>query len=130
MVALFDAVFIGLALAIIGVPAAVPLAVLTFFGAYVPFAGAVVTGLAAVLVALVTLGVTAAVLVAIAVIVVQQLESNVLHPVVVARAVSLHPVAILLAVTTGAVVAGIVGAILAAPVTAVAAQAGAYLRER
>lgn len=130
VVALFDAVFIGLALVIIGVPAALPLAVLTFFGAYVPFAGAVVTGLAAVLVALVTLGVTAAVLVAIAVLVVQQLESNVLHPVVVARAVSLHPVAILLAVTTGAVVAGIVGAILAAPVTAVAAQAGAYLRER
>ncbi len=53
-----------------------------------------------------------------------------LHPVVVARAVSLHPVAILLAVTTGAVVAGIIGAILAIPVTAVAAHAGAYLRER
>lgn len=95
-----------------------------------PFAGAVLTGLAAVLVALVTLGTTAAALVAVAVLVVQQVESNVLHPVVVARAVSLHPVAILLAVTTGAVVAGIIGAIVAVPVTAVVAQAGAYLRER
>jgi len=130
VVALFDAVLIGLALAIIGVPAALPLAVLTFFGAYIPFVGAVLTGLAAVLVALVTLGTTAAALVAVAVLVVQQVESNVLHPVVVARAVSLHPVAILLAVTTGAVVAGIIGAIVAVPVTAVVAQAGAYLRER
>ncbi|MDQ3769654.1 MAG: AI-2E family transporter [Actinomycetota bacterium] len=68
-------------------------------------------------------GTTAAVLVAVAVLVVQQVESNVLHPVVVAHAVSLHPVAILLAVTTGAVVAGIIGAVLAAPLTAVAGQA-------
>jgi predicted PurR-regulated permease PerM len=129
LVALFDAAFIGLALVVLGVPAALPLAVLTFLGAYIPIAGAVLTGVAAVLVALVADGLVTAGLVAAAVIVVQQIESNLLHPVVVGRAVALHPVATLLALTTGGVVAGVVGAILAVPLAAVAAQAGGYLRE-
>ena len=129
-VALFDSVFIGLALALIGVPAALPLAVFTFFGAYIPIAGALITGIAAVLVALVAEGVTTAALVALAVLVVQQVESNALQPFVVGRAVALHPVVILLAVTTGAILGGVAGAIVAVPVTAVAARVGGYLRER
>jgi putative heme transporter len=100
IVALFDALFIGLALVLLGVPAALPLAVLTFLGAYIPIVGAVVTGIAAVLVALVADGVGTAAMVAAAVIFVQQVESNVLQPVVVGRAVELHPVVILLAVTS------------------------------
>lgn len=130
LVALFDAVFIGVALVILGVPAALPLAVLTFFGAYIPIAGAVITGLAAVLVALVANGPLIAGAVAAAVLVVQQVESNVLHPVVVGRAVALHPLATLLAVAAGALIAGIPGAIVAVPITAVAARAASYLRGR
>ncbi|HWC33127.1 MAG TPA: AI-2E family transporter, partial [Actinomycetota bacterium] len=130
VVALFDSVFIGLVLVIIGVPAALPLAVFTFFGAYIPIAGALITGIAAVLVALVAEGVTTAAIVALAVLVVQQVESNLLQPFVVGRAVAVHPLAILLAVTAGAVLGGVAGAIVAVPVTAVGARVGGYLRER
>ena len=130
VVALFDSVFIGLALVIIGVPAALPLAVFTFFGAYIPIAGALITGLAAVLVALVSDGVATAAIVALAVLVVQQVESSVLQPFVVGRTVAVHPLAILLAVTAGAILGGVAGAIVAVPLTAVAARVGGYVRER
>lgn len=130
IVALFDAVLIGLALVIIGVPFVIPLALLTFFGAFVPVIGATVTGLAAVLVALVANGPVAALLVLAAIIAVQQFEGNVLEPVVVGRAVDAHPIAILLGVTAGAVTAGIIGAMVAAPAVAVATAALAFMRER
>ncbi len=130
VVALFDSTFIGIALVIIGVPAALPIAVLTFFGAYIPIAGAIATGLIAVAVALIALGLLPALVTLAAVIAVQQIESNVLHPVVVGRAVSVHPVAILLAVTCGALIAGIIGALVAVPLTAVGTRIGEYLRER
>ena len=130
IVATFDSVFIGLSLVFLGVPAAVPLAVFTFFGAYVPIAGALVTGMAAVLVALVAEGAVTALLTLAAVLAVQQIESNLLQPVVVGRAVQVHPVAILLAVTSGAVLAGIVGALVAVPIVAVASRVIGYLRER
>ena len=123
IIALFDATLIGIGLWALGIPLALPLAVLTFFGAYVPVAGAVVAGLAAALVALVAEGLVAALLVSALVLVVQQLESNVLQPVVLGRAVSLHPIAVALSITAGAVVGGIVGAILAVPTVAVAAAA-------
>jgi putative heme transporter len=129
VVALFDAVFIGLALVLLGVPAALPLAVLTFFGAYIPIVGAFVTGIAAVLMALVSDGLGTAALVAAAVFFVQQVESNVLQPVVVGRAVKLHPVVILVAVTAGGLLAGILGALVAAPVAAVAARVLDFVRE-
>jgi putative heme transporter len=118
LVALFDAVFIGLALVVIGVPFALPLAVLTFITAYVPIVGATVAGAAATLVALVAGGVEDALLVLAAVVVVQQVESQLLSPVVVGRAVRLHPAVVLLAVTAGAIVYGVVGAALAAPLAA------------
>lgn len=130
IIALFDAVLIGLALVVLGVPAALPLAVLVFFGAYVPLAGAVITGLAAVLVALVAEGVVTAAVVLGVVVAIQQLEGNVLEPVVMSRAVHVHPVVVLAAVAAGGVVAGIPGAFVAVPLTAVAARVGGYLRER
>jgi len=130
IVALFDAVLIGLALVVIGVPLALPLAVLTFFSAFVPVIGATLTGLLAVLVALVAKGVVAALLTLAAIVAVQQLEGNVLQPVVLGRAIRVHPIAILLGVTAGAVLAGIIGAMIAAPLVAVGAAILRYLREQ
>ncbi|MDP9400804.1 MAG: AI-2E family transporter [Actinomycetota bacterium] len=127
-VACVDAVFIGLALAIIGVPLVIPLAVLTFLAAFIPFVGAVVAGAAAALVALVSNGPIDALLVVGAVLLVQQIEGNLLYPVVVGRSLELHPVAILLAVGVGSVVAGILGAFIAVPIVAVLAAAIPVLR--
>lgn len=128
--ALFDAVFIGLALLLIGVPAVLPLALLTFFSAYVPVAGAVLAGFVAVLVALASEGIEAAMLVLAAVIAVQQIEGNVMQPFLVGSAVGVHPIPILLAVTAGAILGGIVGAVIATPILAVATRIGGYLREQ
>jgi predicted PurR-regulated permease PerM len=130
VIALVDAVLIGIALLIIGVPLVLPLTVLTFFGAFFPLVGAVIAGAIAALVALVSTGPLDALLVVAAVTVIQQVEGDVLQPVVLGRAVKLHPVAILLALTAGAVVAGIAGAFLAVPVTAVATAIGRYTKEQ
>jgi putative heme transporter len=130
IVALADSIFIGIALVILDVPGALALAVLIFFGAYIPIAGAVVTGALAVLVALIAVGLVTALLVLAAVIIVQQAESNLLHPYVVGRAVRVHPVAILLGVTAGAVLGGVIGAFVAVPIVAVAARIGGYIREQ
>jgi putative heme transporter len=115
-VAFIDAVGIGLALWLIGVPLALPLAALTFVLAFVPIVGAVAAGAAAALVALAFEGVGAALLVVVAVLVVQQLESNVLYPVIVGKTLKLHPVVVLLAVAIGGVLYGIPGAALAVPI--------------
>ncbi|MBW3592311.1 MAG: AI-2E family transporter [Actinobacteria bacterium] len=128
IVALVDAIFIGLALWLIGVPLVLPLAVLTFVGGFFPIVGAFAAGAAAALVALVTKGVTAALLVVAATIAVQQIEGNLLQPFIVGRAVQLHPIAVLLAVAAGAVVWGVPGAIIAVPLVAVIAQSASYLR--
>lgn len=130
LVALFDAVFIGLALVIIGTPLVLPLVVLTFFGAFIPIIGAFAAGAAAVLVALVFQGFTEALIVLAAIVVVQQIESNVFAPVIVGRSVNVHPLAILLAVTIGVTLGGIIGALVAAPLLAVGSTILAYLRER
>jgi predicted PurR-regulated permease PerM len=129
MVALFDAILIGLALVILGVPLALPIAVLTFFGAFVPIIGAFVTGFIAVLIALVAEGLFTALLALAAIVFVQQVESNFFQPVVVGRAIRVHPLAILLGVTAGAVLAGIIGAMIAAPLVAVSAAVLSYMRE-
>jgi predicted PurR-regulated permease PerM len=99
-----------------GVPLVLPLAGLVFLGAFVPVIGAFVTGIVAVLVALVSQGVVVALIVTAVVIVVQQLEGNVFEPLLMSRAVSLHPVAVILGVAIGAELAGVVGALLAVPV--------------
>ncbi len=130
VVATVDAVFIGLALALIGVPLVVPLAVLTFFAAFIPLVGAVTAGAAAAMVALVSEGVVDALLVVAAVTLVQQLEGDLLYPVVVGRTVALHPVVILLAVTVGAVLGGIIGAFIAVPLVAIVAAVVPIARGR
>lgn len=124
LVALIDAVFIGVGLAVLGVPLVLPLALLVFLGAFIPVVGAFIAGLLAVLVALADGGLITA-LIALAVVVgVQQLEGNVLQPMIMRRAIALHPVVVLLALAAGASLAGIVGAFLSLPVAAVAAAVG------
>lgn len=129
-IALIDAVGIGIGLLVLGVPLVLPLAVLVFLGAFLPVIGAFIAGLVAVLVALGTGGVTSALLVLALIVGVQQLEGNVLQPVVMRRTVFLHPVVVLAALGAGAAIAGIVGAFLAVPVTAVAVAVGNELRLR
>ncbi|MDA0251080.1 MAG: AI-2E family transporter [Actinomycetota bacterium] len=118
LVALVDAIGIGTGLAIMGVPLALPLASLVFLGAFIPLVGAVLSGFLAVVVALLAKGFFYALLTFGLVIAVQQLEAHVLQPLVMGRAVSIHPLAIVLALATGAVLAGIIGALLAVPVLA------------
>jgi predicted PurR-regulated permease PerM len=118
LVALVDAVGIGTGLAIMGVPLALPLASLVFLGAFVPLIGAVLTGFLAVVVALLAKGFVYALITLGLIIAVQQLEAHVLQPVLMGRAVSIHPLAIVLAIATGAVLAGIIGALLSVPVLA------------
>jgi putative heme transporter len=129
-VATIDAVLIGAALLIVGVPVAMPLIVLTFIAAFFPIVGAFVAGAAAVLVALVANGVAAALVMLAVIVAVQQLEGNVFYPVVVGRKLKLHPIGILLALTAGGVLAGVVGAFLAVPVAAVTAAVLDFNRER
>ena len=128
LVATVDAVFIGLGMAAVGMPLVLPLAVLTFVAAFVPIVGAVVAGAAAVLIALVSNGVGAALVVLAIVLLVQQLEGNVLYPMIMHRTMEMHPVATLLAVGTGGVLAGIIGALVAIPLTAVVATTLPILR--
>jgi predicted PurR-regulated permease PerM len=128
VVAVVDGVLIGLALVLIGVPLVLPLVVITFLGAFFPLIGAVVAGALAVLVALVSNGAGAAGLVLLAVIAVQQIEGNVLYPFLVGGSLKLHPLLILLALTAGTALAGVVGALLAVPVAAVAVGAASYMR--
>ena len=100
-------------------PLALPLILLTFIAAFVPIIGATVAGAAAVLVALVANGPTDALIILAAVIIVQQTEGNLLEPLVMGRAVRLHPAVILIAVAAGTVLAGVAGAIVAVPLVAV-----------
>ncbi|WP_253777223.1 AI-2E family transporter [Goodfellowiella coeruleoviolacea] len=119
VVAVVDAVGIGIGIAIVGVPLAVPLAALVFLGAFVPIVGAVLTGTVAVLVALVANGLVPALIVLAIVVGVMQLEGHVLQPLLLGRAVKLHPLAVVLAIAVGMVVSGIAGALLAVPLLAV-----------
>lgn len=130
LVGLVDAVFIGLGLLVVGVPLVLPLAVLTFFGAFVPIIGAFVAGAFAVLIALVSNGLTAALWILAVVLLVQQLEGNVLQPIIQGRGLDLHAGVVILAVTAGSSLAGIIGAFLAVPVTALVAVAYRYARDQ
>lgn len=118
-VAVVDGVLIGIGLSILGVPLALPLATLVFLGAFVPILGAVVSGLVAILVALVVQGPVVALIVLALLVAIMQLEGHVLQPLLLGRAVKLHPLAVVLAIGTGLVVAGIAGALLAVPLLAV-----------
>ena len=129
-VGLADAVGIGVGLAVLGVPLAFPLAVLTFVGAFVPIVGAFITGILAVLVALVTQGTTTALLVIGLVVLVQQLESIVLSPLLMGRSLALHPALVIVAVSAGGTIAGVAGAFLAVPALAVATTLARYAKEQ
>ncbi|MFF9912640.1 AI-2E family transporter [Streptomyces sp. NPDC013457] len=129
-VGLLDAVFIGLGLWVLGVPLVLPLAVLTFVSAFVPIVGALFAGLVAVLIALVSNGPTDALIVLAIIVVVQQLEGNVFQPMIQSRGLGLHAGVVLLAVTLGGSLAGIVGSLLAVPVAALIAVVWNYLREQ
>ena len=103
----------------LGIPLAVPLAALVFLGAFIPIIGAVVAGGVAVMIALVAQGLVSALIVLGVVIAVMQLESHVLQPLLLGRAVKLHPLAVVLSIATGLLVGGIAGALLAVPLLAV-----------
>jgi predicted PurR-regulated permease PerM len=119
IIALIDATAIGIALLVLQVPLAVPLAMIVFLGAFIPLVGATVAGVLAVLVALVANGPIVAVIVAAVVIAVNQLENHLLQPVVMAKSLKLHALVILFALTAGTILAGIIGAVLAVPLAAV-----------
>ncbi|WP_306318017.1 MULTISPECIES: AI-2E family transporter [unclassified Streptomyces] len=128
IVALIDAIFIGLGIFFLGVPMAVPLAVFIFLFAFIPLVGAVVSGALAVVVALVTQGVFVAVMTLAVVLAVQQIEGHILQPFILGRAVRVHPLAVVLAVAAGGMVSGIGGAVVAVPLVAVTNTVVGYLR--
>ncbi|HUE33745.1 MAG TPA: AI-2E family transporter [Mycobacterium sp.] len=118
LVALTDAAGVGTGLAIMGIPLALPLASLVFLGAFIPLVGAVIAGFLAVVVALLAKGIVYALITLGLLVAVNQLEAHLLQPLVMGRAVSIHPLAVVLAISTGGVLAGIVGALLAVPTVA------------
>jgi len=130
LVSAVDAVLIGIGLVVLQVPLAFALAVLTFFGGFIPIVGAFAVGALAVLVALVAQGPMTALVVLVLIVAVQQIEGNVLQPFLQGRSMELHAGVILLAVAVGSTVFGIVGAFLAVPVAAVGAVILRYLSEQ
>jgi len=128
IVALADAVSVTIVLLLVRVPLAVPLGVLVFLGAFVPLVGLTVVGTLCVLVTLIAHGLGAALVVLIAIVLLVQAEGHLLHPLIMSRAVRIHPLAVVLAVTAGTLVAGIEGAIIAVPLAAVVNSIGGYLR--
>lgn len=118
LVAFVDAVGIGLGAALLGVPLAIPIGVLVFLGSFVPVIGAVVTGALAVFIALVYNGPLIALIMLIVVLAVQQIEGHILQPLVMGTAVKVHPLAVVLAVAGGSIIAGIAGAFFAVPFVA------------
>ncbi|MGW8657727.1 AI-2E family transporter [Streptomyces diastaticus] len=130
LVGLIDAVFIGIGLWILGIPLVLPLSVVTFVGAFVPIIGAFFAGFVAVLIALVSNGLTDALIVLALIIVVQQLEGNVFQPMIQSRGLGLHAAVVLLAVTLGGSLAGIVGSLLAVPAAALIGVVWGYVREQ
>lgn len=129
LVGLIDAVLIGVGLAIVGVPLALPLAVLTFVAAFAPVVGAIVVGALAVLVALVTQGYVAALIVFAIVLVVQQLEGNVFLPFLQGRTLNLHAGVVLLSIVLGSTLFGVAGAFLSVPTVALVAVVLRYVNE-
>jgi predicted PurR-regulated permease PerM len=126
-VAFVDAVGIGAGAAILGVPLALPLAVIVFLFSFIPIVGATLSGLIAVLIALVAKGPVTALILLGVVLLVQQLEGHVLQPLLLGRAVKVHPLAIVFSIATGTLLAGIIGALLAVPIVAVISTVSGYL---
>jgi predicted PurR-regulated permease PerM len=127
IVALVDGIGVGVGAAILGVPLALPLGVVVFIGAFVPIVGALVSGGVAVLVALVAVGSVKALIMLGIVVLVQQVEAHGLQPFLLGHAVRVHPLGVILAITAGVLLAGIVGALFAVPLVAVVNVVGTYL---
>ena len=127
---LIDGILIAVALLLLGVPLVLPLAVLTFLGGFFPLVGATLAGLIAAMVALVDGGFTTALLVVGATILIQQIEGNLLQPLILERAVRLHPLVTVVAVGAGLLVGGLLGAFLSVPLVAIGAQTANYYRVR
>ncbi|MET8427369.1 AI-2E family transporter [Nocardia sp. NPDC004860] len=119
MVAAVDAIGIGAGLAILNVPLALPLASLVFIGAFIPIVGSFIAGSVAVFIALMTKGIVTALIVLGITVAVMQLEGHVLQPLLMGRAVRIHPLAVVLAIAAGVVLAGLAGGLLAVPFVAV-----------
>ena len=119
IIAMIDAIGISAVAAILGVPFAAGIAVIVFFGAFIPIIGATVSGAVAVLLALVALGPIKALIMLAGIIAVQQIEAHVLQPLIMGKQVRLHPLAIIIAIAAGVSVAGVVGGVIAVPVAAV-----------
>ena len=130
LVASIDAVGIGLGAALLGVPLAIPVAVLVFLGSFIPIVGAVLTGAVAVFLALVYNGPLIAVLMLVVVLGVQQLEGHVLQPILMGAAVKVHPLGVVLVVAGGALVGGIPGALFAVPLAAFVNVFAVYIGSR
>ena len=128
--AFVDALGIGLGAWLLGVPLAMPLGVLVFLGSFIPIVGAVLTGAVAVLLALVANDWANALLMLAVVLGVQQLESNVLQPLIMGKAVNLHPLAVFLAVAAGTATMGLIGAVFAVPVMAFINEFVKYLSRK
>ncbi|GAB2703979.1 AI-2E family transporter [Kitasatospora kifunensis] len=129
-VAFIDALCIGIGIQLLGVPLAMPLAVIIFLGAFVPLIGAMVTGTLAVLVALVTKDVYTAGMVLVVLVAVQNLEGHLLQPLILGRAVRVHPLGVVLGVASGSIIGGIAGAIVAVPLIAVTNTVISHQRRR
>ncbi|MFJ3789316.1 AI-2E family transporter [Kitasatospora sp. NPDC090091] len=129
-VAFIDAVCIGVGIQLLGVPMALPLAVIIFLGAFVPLVGALVTGTVAVLIALVTTTPFTALMVLVVLIAVQQIEGHVLQPLILGRAVRVHPLGVVLGVAAGSIIGGIGGAVVSVPLIAVTNTVVTHLRRR
>ncbi|MBB3677803.1 putative PurR-regulated permease PerM [Modestobacter versicolor] len=129
-VAAFDAVFIGVGLLFLGTPLVVPLAALVFLGAFIPIIGSFLAGTVSVLVTLVAVGPVRALIALGIIVLVMQLEGHVLQPLLLGRAVSVHPLAVVLGIAAGLLIGGIFGALIAVPVIACGNVAGTYLSRR
>lgn len=119
LVASIDAIGIGAGAALLGVPLAIPIAVLVFLGSFIPIVGAVATGAVAVVIALIFNDWVVALLMLGVVLLVQQVEGHILQPLIMGTAVKVHPLGVVLVVATGALLAGIAGALFAVPIAAV-----------
>lgn len=130
LVALFDAASVGAGMWLLDVPLVLPLSVLVFFGAFIPYVGAFVSGLFAVLVALAEVGLDTALAVLVLILVIQQIEGNVIQPLIMSKAVQLSAFTVIVSVGIGATLLGVLGAFLAVPTAACLARIVAFLRER
>ncbi len=129
VIGVVESLFVGILLAAMGVPQFLPLAAFTFMAAFFPIVGAIAAGTLAVLITLVETDFTKTLIVAVAIVALQQIDGDLLQPLVMGGAVRLHPVVILLSLTAGGLVAGITGAFLAVPLTAVVSAAANELRQ-